>query len=68
MLIGSIARFAGVEIRFRAVNNIGMVERHVEISWEEAAQLHHDLSLLLQENSYRVPEEDRRRNLGGGED
>lgn len=63
MLIGLTASYPGVDIRFRAVSSIGTVERHVELSWEEAQDLARHLAALFQEHAKDPAEEDRWRDL-----
>lgn len=65
MLIGISANHMRVTLHFAAVNNIGSVARAVEITWEEAKELHSDLALLLEQGPDHVPEENRRRDFAG---
>jgi len=67
MLIGMSAWLWGVDVRFRAENNVGMVERHVELTWEEARELHRQLGVLFQKDSQRPAEQNGRGNLRSAE-
>jgi len=64
MLIGLNASSTRITVRFRALGTNGPVERSVELSWEEAADLQWQLAQLLPKLAQQAQEERRRRQLG----
>jgi len=63
MLIGLNANSLNVTIRFRALGTNGPVERSVELTWEEAAELQWQLAQLLPKLAQEAKEEQHRRKL-----
>jgi len=63
VLIGVSANAIWVQLTFASENNIGRVMRHVELSWNEARDLHEDLGLLLRENVVHDAGTDQCRDL-----
>lgn len=63
MLIGVTAGPVTVRCVFRAQGGVADVIRSVDLSWEEVTELSRQLTLLLEQDPYRVPEQERWRDL-----
>lgn len=63
MLISLVADPLYIRVVFRAVGSSSEVVRAVDMSWDEARDLHHQLGLLLEQDPHRPPETEGGRYL-----
>jgi len=63
MIIGYAADALYIRLVFRSVGGSADVVRAIDLSWQEAEDLHQHLSVALQQHSQSPPKEDRGRHL-----